>query len=400
MLSTLARLVEVSLTLNSTLELDELLNLIIAAAMEELKCEAASLLLYDEQRGQLNFISASGSDPGKLAEIPVPLHGSLAGTIFRDERPLVINDVRNDPRHYRQVSEQVGFQTRSLVGVPMRTRDKVTGVLEALNKTQGVFGSQDVHILSILASQAAVAIRNAQMVNALRQANEDLLRLEKMKRQFMAVVSHELRTPLGIILGYASLLKDQDPEGECSSMVLTSALQLRELVERMANLNLLQLGVMEVKLTPTPLQEVIRSVCADLVGSVSAKSLHLSLEAPEEDLMVEADPEKLHVVFENILSNAVRFTPGGGEISIRIQGTLQEAVVSITDTGIGLASGEPERIFSSFYQVEEPLTRRAGGIGLGLAIARELVELHKGQIWAESGGLGKGTTIRVRVPML
>lgn len=400
MLATLARLVEISLTLNSTLELNELLDLIIAAAMEELKCEAASILLYDEQRHRLNFVSSGGSDPGRLAEIPVPLDGSLAGTIFKEDRPLVINDVSSDPRHYSRVSEKVGFKTRSLLGVPMRTRDRVTGVLEALNKRQGKFTSQDAHILSILASQAAVAIRNAKLVSALRQANEDLSRLEKMKRQFMAVASHELRTPLSAVLGYTSLLSDQNPDDEYAEMALNAALQMRDLISRMTNLNLLQLGVMDVELKPTPIQDVIRSGCVDLSGALGAKKQSLRLDLPEEALLVPADADKLTVVFENLLSNAIRFTPQGGSIEVSARGLAREVEVSVCDTGIGIAPNELERIFTSFYQVEDPLTRRHGGLGLGLAIARELIVLHQGKIWAESPGLGKGTTMWVMLPRI
>lgn len=400
MIATLARLVEISLTLNSTLELDELLNLIIAAAMDELKCEAASILLYDEKHNCLNFISAGGSASGRLSQIPVPLQGSLAGTIFLEEQPLLINDVAEDPRHYRQVNEQVGFHTRSLLGVPMRTQDRVTGVLEALNKRQGKFSSQDAHILSILASQAAVAIRNAQMLSALRSAHEDLSRLEKMKRQFMAVASHELRTPLSAVLGYASLMKDQDPSDEYTEMVLSAALQMRDLIERMTNLNLLQLGVMEMDLKPTSLSEVIQAASADLSGAVSAKKQRLELDLPQENVLVQADAEKLHVVLENLLSNAIRFTPQGGEIRLQLLPLEHEAVISLTDNGIGIAQAELERIFAGFYQIEDPLTRKNGGLGLGLSIARELVVQHQGQIWAESGGLGKGTTFKVRLPRL
>jgi len=400
MVATLARLVEISLTLNSTLELDELLNLIIAAAMEELKCEAASILLYDEKHNCLNFISAGGADPGRLSQIPVPLQGSLAGTIFLEEQTLLINDVAEDPRHYRQVNEQVGFRTRSLLGVPMRTQDRVTGVLEALNKRQGKFTSQDAHILSILASQAAVAIRNAQMLSALRSAHEDLSRLEKMKRQFMAVASHELRTPLSAVLGYASLMKDQDPNDEYAEMVLTAALQMRDLVERMTNLNLLQLGVMDMEIKPTVLQEVIRAACADMSRAVAAKKQTLELELPQEGVRVLADADKLYIVFENLLSNAIRFTPQGGAIRLLLQPSEHEVLVSLTDNGIGIAQSELERIFTGFYQIEDPLTRKNGGLGLGLSIARELVVQHQGQLWAESAGPGKGTTFKLRLPRL
>jgi GAF domain-containing protein len=225
----LAQLVRISVTLNSTLDPAELLRYIIEKAAELLGCEAASILLYDERRAQLYFTTATGSDTNKLAEIPVPLEGSIAGSVFRENRPMVINNVANDPRHFTGVGQKVQFQSRSLLAVPMRIRSQVTGVLEALNKRAGDFNDNDMRLLSVIASQAAVAINNAHLVQALQQANEELSRADKLKSDFMAIASHELRTPLGVILGYATFLKE-DAKGELSehaNMVLTSALRLR-----------------------------------------------------------------------------------------------------------------------------------------------------------------------------
>jgi len=159
----LKRLVELSVTLNSTLDLDALLQLITTTATELLDCEAASILLYDEKQSRLYFAAATGSDPRKLAEIPVPIDASLAGTIFRTNRAIILNNVEQDPRHYSVASEHVRFQVRSLVGVPMLIKDRVIGVLEGVNKRGGVFAEQDEAILSVTASHAATAINNARL---------------------------------------------------------------------------------------------------------------------------------------------------------------------------------------------------------------------------------------------
>lgn len=170
----LTRLVELSVTLNSTLDLDALLQLVTATASELLECEAASILLYDEKQARLYFAAATGSDPKKLAEIPVPLDMSLAGTIFRENRPVVRNDAGQDARHYSLVSEHVNFHVRSLVGVPMLIKERVIGVLEAVNKREGLFGEQDEAILSVTASHAAIAIGNAQLFREVERSNADL----------------------------------------------------------------------------------------------------------------------------------------------------------------------------------------------------------------------------------
>ena len=398
----LAQLVRISVTLNSTLDPAELLRYIIEKAAELLGCDAASILLYDERRAQLYFTTATGSDTNKLAEIPVPLEGSIAGSVFRENRPMVINNVENDPRHYAGVGQKVQFQSRSLLAVPMRIRSQVTGVLEAVNKRAGDFTDNDVQLLSVIASQAAVAINNAQLVQALQKANEELSRADKIKSDFMAIASHELRTPLGVILGYATFLKE-DAKGELSehaNMVLTSALRLRALVEDMTNMNLLQMGDAKLAMYPISIQEPLLAACEEIATTAEIKNQKLEPELPREPLMVQGDLVKLELLFANLLNNAIRFTPDGGQIRIRARLCEKEVWVEIQDSGIGIPPEELENIFKEFYQVEDHLRRRHGGMGLGLAIARGIVRLHNGRIWAESQGENKGTTINVVLPHL
>ena len=166
----LLRLVELSITLNSTLDHNELLQLITATATELLECEAASIMLFDEENARLYFAAATGSDPAKLAEIPVPIESSLAGTIFRTRQPLILNQVEDDPRHYPLVAEHIKFKTKSLLGVPMPVKDRTMGVLEAINKRGGDFDQSDVTILSVTAAHAAIAIHNARLLRAARRA--------------------------------------------------------------------------------------------------------------------------------------------------------------------------------------------------------------------------------------
>ncbi len=396
----LARLVEISVTLNSTLDPTQLLNFIIQTAAEVLDCETTSILLFDEKRGELIFAASSGSDPEKLAQIPVPLDASIAGTIFCENRPMVISDVAKDPRHFSQVGEQLQFRPQSLVGVPMRIQDRVTGVLEALNKREGNFNDADAKILSIIASQAAVAIQNARLVQALKTANDELSRADKMKNDFMAIASHELRTPLGVILGYASFLQE-DAQGELSehaTVVLNSALKMRTLIEDMTNMTMLQMGSSKLALTPMPIQPIIQSVCGEVAATAEAKNQQLSMHLPVKELYVNADREKLERVLMNLLNNAIRFTPDGGQITVSARGLRGETWLEVKDTGIGIPSGELENIFRDFYQVEDHMTRHHGGLGLGLAIARGITQLHGGRIWAESEGKDKGSTFKIVLP--
>lgn len=396
----LEKLVEMSVTLNSTLNLDELLQRIINVACDVLDCQAASILLYDEKRNRLVFAASSGSDPKKLAQIPVPLEGSIAGSIFKDEKSIIINDVSQDTRHYNNVAQQLDFSPTSLLGVPMKIRDKGVGVLEAMNKNSGQFSAEDERLLTVLASQAAVAIHNARLIQALQRAYDSLRETDELKNNFLALASHELRTPLGIIIGYASFLQ-QEEESEVSEhaeRVLAAASQMRSLIESMTSLHLLQAKGLTFKPRVVPVQQVLTAAYEEMKQISQEKRQTLELDFPSQSLLVTADPEKLTPAFINILNNAIRFTPSGGKITIGARQYKGNVLATVQDTGIGVASEHLPKIFQEFYQVEPHTTRQFGGLGIGLTIARGLIETQGGRIWAESEGLGKGTTLSVLLP--
>src|ERR1043166_921354 len=163
-LRVLARIVDMCVAPNSTLEPDQVLRGILSTTADLLECETASVLLYNSQRGDLGFMAASGSDADQLAEIPVPLEGSLAGHIFRTGDVLIANDGANDPPHFKKVGEKTSFAPKTLLGVPLRRGGQTTGVIEALNKRQGGFTEADAKVLTIVGSQAAVAMHNVQLV--------------------------------------------------------------------------------------------------------------------------------------------------------------------------------------------------------------------------------------------
>ena len=396
----LRRLVELSATLNSTLNLNDLLKLIIQTAADVLDCEAASILLYDEKTRTLFFAAATGENAKKLAEIPVPLNDSLAGTIFRTHQPLILNRIENDPRHNLEASEHVGFQPRSLLGVPLRIRDKTIGVLESLNKKIGPFTEADKAILSVVASHAAVAIHNAQLVQALQQAYEDVSKADRLKSNFLALASHELRTPLGIIIGYATFLQEES-EGKISDhaeQVLNAALQMRTLLEDMNNLTMLESETSSFISKKASLQKILKKAAEEVHELAQVKKQKFVFDFPEEPLEIMVDIKKLTAALVNLLQNALRFSPGKEEIIIGVKREKDQALCWVKDKGIGISKDELENIFEKFYQVESPNTRRHGGMGIGLTIAQGLVEAQGGKLWAESEGKGQGATFKISLP--
>jgi signal transduction histidine kinase len=357
-------------------------------------------LLYDQRVDELRFVATTSVNIDQLEQIPVPLDNSLAGTIYTENRHLVINNTKDDPRHYNEVGEEVGLQVDSLLGVPMRIMDRVTGVIEALNKKEGEFTDFDVSLLLVIASQAAISIHNANLIQALQKANVELSQADKLKRDLMAVASHELRTPLGNILGYATLLHEDAIEENkpLAESILKASSKLRAVLDDIANMNLLYTGEADLDLTSTTLQQVITFAREEVNQTVAKEDHRVKYLLPEDPIPLEIDLPKMSVVFVNLLLNAIRFTPMQGEITLSVEDHEDEVVISIVDTGKGIAEENLEKIFEVFFQEEDHMTRRYGGLGLGLSIARGLVRLHGGKIWAESEGYNKGSVFWVVLP--
>jgi signal transduction histidine kinase len=405
----LTRLVEVNTVLNAALlsttpRIEALLGYIMDAAAEITGSEAASVLLWKHTTQELFFAATTTTTPQSQALIgkPVPLD-SIAGTILKERRMVQVDDAMTDPRHYNKVDQEIQFVTRSLLGVPMISKTKVIGVLEVVNKRQLPWTEDDRANLSILAEEAAVVIEVAQMMLAMQKANQELSELDKLKSDFIAIASHELRTPLGIILGYASFLQTEakDPEySQHASKVMASALQLRRIIEDMVNLRYLKQNQAELYLEEMSLIGFLQDLRNEMLTLTEANEHKFEVIIPEEDVNVRIDRGRMTMAVTNILNNAARFTPPGGRIVVesQVRGG-REVWISVTDNGRGIEAGNLERIFEEFYQIEDHMTRQHGGLGIGLSITRALVQAHGGRVWAESAGLGQGTTFIVSLPL-
>ena len=383
--SKLARMVEISRVLNSKSTIDDLLTYIIREAAELTGSEAASILLLDKRTRQLRFKAASQMRP-EMVDMPVPLENSIAGTILTSNRPLIIDDVQKDPRWNPGVSKAIEFQTRSILGVPMHDMDRPVGVLEALNKHEGSFTYEDVETLAILADLAGVAVERARLVEELRAAYTELNELDQMKSSFIALASHELRTPLSVILGYVSFLRDDaSPEtAEQLDFVMTAAVRLRSLIQDMLNFQYTKAGENKLKLKQMDCVSMLRDIVDSRDETAVAKNQSIMLHFPTAVIPIFADSGMIEVVMNNLISNAIKFTPEGGHIEVALERRGNEAWITVSDDGIGIPSDKLDRIFTRFYQVEDHMRRHYEGMGLGLAIAKELVELHHGRIWVEN----------------
>jgi signal transduction histidine kinase len=397
----LERIVKVSQIINSTLSLEPLLRIIIQSATELTHTEACSIMLLDKRTGELRFTHSVGEGSEGLRDMTVPLDNSIAGWIVRKRKPLLIRDAKTDPRWNSQVDKTIDFDTRSILGVPLKVKDEVIGVMELLNKIdeQG-FVQDDIQIANTLAAQAAIAIENARLLDELQQAYDELAELDQLKSNFVSIASHELRTPLSVILGYASFLREEvsGEAGEQIDIVLQSAMRLRSIIDDMVNLRHVDTGQAQLERDIFSMTELISDVAGEFDQLAKAKQQILRVDLPEDQLKIDADWQKIYLVLANLLSNAIKFTPPEGRVQISAQRKGEELWISVMDTGIGIPERDYERIFDSFYQVEPSLTRRYEGMGLGLSVAKSMVELHSGRMWVESV-VGKGSRFTVVLPV-
>ncbi len=397
----LERIVKVSQILNTTLSLEPLLRIIIQSATELTHTEACSIMLLDKRTGELRFTHSIGEGSEGLRNMTVPLDNSIAGWIVRKRKPLLIRDAKTDPRWHSQIDKTIDFDTRSILGVPLKVKDEVIGVMELLNKIDDRgFVQDDIQIASTLAAQAAIAIENARLLDELQQAYDDLAELDQLKSNFVSIASHELRTPLAVILGYASFLREEvsGEAGEQIDIVLQSAIRLRSIIDDMVNLRHVDTGQAQLERDIFSMTELISDVAGEFGQLALAKQQVLRVDLPEDQLRIDADWQKIYLVLANLLSNAIKFTPPRGRVQVSAWGKGEEIWISVMDTGIGIPERDYNRIFDRFYQVEPSLTRRYEGMGLGLSVAKSMVELHNGRIWVESV-VGKGSRFVVVLPI-
>ena len=235
----------------------------------------------------------------------------------------------------------------------------------------------------------------AQHVNAMASA---LDATEKTRRQLLADVTHELKTPLMSIRGYMEGLQDDviEASNETYQLVYDEADRLHKLVQSLQSLSQIESPDAKLKLQSISIHEPIRAAITRLQPQFDAKNVALEYTAPESHIILPLDSDRILQVMLNVLGNALHYTPTGGEVWVRVQETKQHVDVQVQDTGVGIAPEHLDAIFQRFYRVDASRVRSTGGTGIGLTIAKHLMQAHGGRIWAESQGLGKGTTITLR----
>lgn len=380
-LETYRRLLTISQTLTSTLDLLTLLEVIVNAARDLTDTEATSILLLDQKTGQLYFEAVTGSKSEEIRRVVVP-PTSLAGWVARVGEVQIINDVQKDDRFYAQSDERTGFQTRSLIAVPMKVKERVIGVLEAINPVDGrTFDDEDVDVLTTLSAQAAIAIENARLFQ-----QSDLI----------SEMVHELRTPLTSIVAYSELLLRQAVEPEMAQefieTIYQEALNLSNMTNAFLELSRLQSGRVRFQMAPVAIGELIEEVAALLRPQLDRLNLTFNVQLPDPPIRVIGDRERLRQVIVNLASNAIKYNRPNGSVLIKVTppDAGQYVTLSVSDTGRGIPAKDLPHIFEKFYRVADS-EGYAQGTGLGLNIVRQIVEAHGSHVEVDSE-VDRGTT--------
>lgn len=398
-LRAIAQLLPSSEQLSTTLELSELTGILLRVTLAQSGCRAGFLVLAD---GQYPSLPEATLAPAGMA---------LAQTAFTDQqaRPA-----------FGEIYANLGDTTLNYAfAVPLRSQGEVNGVLVLCDDGEQALRPGVQESIMLLANHAGAALRNAYLYSQIEVAYQRLQELDRLKSEFIAIASHELRTPLSIVLGYSMMVHDQTQgdQHEYMQRVMESAQRIKEVVDDMVSLRHLETGEAPPALESIVVQDLVRQALESMQPLVMSNRHELVALLPDPPLVLQSDREKLLLIFNHLLSNAIKFTPADGKIVVAASVQTGAAIVNgyeylipqapdpasswvvltFQDNGIGIPEREQRRIFDRFYQVADSLRRDRGGIGLGLALVRELVTALGGLVWVYSRE-GAGSVFAVALP--
>ncbi|MCC6188142.1 MAG: GAF domain-containing sensor histidine kinase [Anaerolineales bacterium] len=385
LLQRMERLMEIGHTLASTLDQAKLMRRIVDAARELTDTEASSLLLLDAATGELRFEATTNVLASDLDGTSVPVDDSISGWVVQHNEPLLVPDTQSDARWNPQFDELTAFATRSMLAVPLAARQRTLGVLEVLNKRGGAFSAGDLRDLTWLAAQGATAIVNARLFH---------------QSHLVAEMVHELRTPLAALMATSHLLLRPELDGQQRHDII---LTLQRETERLAQLTTdfldmarLESGRVRFTFATFDLAALLQECRAIIQPKAAERAIEVTVETATYLPPLQTDRDKLKQVVLNLLTNAVKYNRDQGRVVARAEADPSVFRVFVEDTGPGLAPEALERVYDPFYR--DPASERtAEGTGLGLPIAKRIVEALGGEIGVQSRP-GQGSTFYFTLP--
>lgn len=399
------KLGEVGAVVASTLDREAIVQKVtdIATQLTHAQFGAFFYNVTDADSGEAFMLyTLSGAPREAFANFPHPRATAVFAPTFHGEGIIRLDDVTADPR-YGKSAPHFGMPAghlpvRSYLAVPVKgIKGDVLGGLFFGHSDVGVFTEQYERLAEGVASWASVALENARLYTEAQSAN-------RMKDEFLAVLSHELRTPLNAIVGYSRLLRGgvlaPDKVERGLETLERNATWLTQIVEDVLDVSRIVSGKIRLDVQPVELTLIIDNAVATVQPAADAKGVRVQAMVDPRIGPVSGDPGRLQQVVWNLVSNAVKFTPRGGRVQVRLERVNSHVEVVVSDTGVGIRADFLPYVFERFRQADAGTTRKTGGLGLGLAIVRHIVEMHGGTVEAASGGEGEGATFRVRLPLM
>jgi K+-sensing histidine kinase KdpD len=405
----------------SSLDSDEILTRIMEEVTNWLSAEAAAVLLLDPVQQELEFAAVAGPASASLKGIRLKVGQGVAGWVAQHDQPLLVPDVTRDERFHKDLDERTATITRSILCVPLRVRERLIGVVEVINKRDGRFSNADQRFLEALATFAAVAIENARLYEearrqtqqatfyaqdlsaAYQQERKQREALDRLRYSFLNVVGHELKTPLTVVLQGWEVFKDPkrgplSPERTEMLAILERQLNyLYRVIDGLITFAAFSARQGTMKFCDVPFEAVLDD--ALMLSQFKAARKNIALEDRRQEGLptLSLDKERMSEAVVHLIDNAIKFSPEGSPVLVETRTKAEELIVRVVDSGRGIPADQLDSIWDSFVQMSTTLERGVEGLGLGLAIARYIVETHNGAISAESE-LGKGSTFIIRLP--
>ncbi|HQR46598.1 MAG TPA: GAF domain-containing protein [Thermoanaerobaculia bacterium] len=395
--------------LNFRLHTPDVLSSVVEESSQAFPGAAGGVVYVANAEGTALTVAAA-SGVGRVTQRawesgPIPVDRlRCAGTAFAENRAVVLDvagldelvDGQAPDRRARARSAVPDPEIRQLMAVPVRVADHRLGVLEILSGRPGVFAARDAETLGLLAEQAAIALRNARLVEELQRSN-------RLKDDFLANLSHEVRTPLTGIVGWAEVLLDGGPKDPASrralEAILGQATTLSRMLTDLIDLSRIDNFGLELRHTTVRLAEPIAAALDAVTPSAEKKGVPIVCDVADGLPALDGDPARLQQVVWNLLTNAVKFSPSGREVRLSAREAGDGGIeLAVSDQGAGIDPAFLPHVFDRFRQEETSSSRRYGGLGVGLSIARAIVEAHGGRIEVESEGRDRGACFRVLFP--
>ena len=394
---------DVSQAVNSTLDLNTVLNTIVTKATQLSGTEAGAIYVVNESTREFDLSATYGISPALIKTLNEEHSGISAavGELASLRIPSQLSDLKDEPpSRINDIVLRAGYRARLLI--PLLRSNEVVGALVVRRLAPGAFSKETVELLQTFAAQSVLAIQNARLFTRNEEKSQQLLLASQHKSQFLANMSHELRTPLNAILGYTELMLDDiygamsDRARATLSRVQANGKHLLGLINEVLDLSKIEAGQLELSLGDYAIKDIVYNVFGAVEPLASNKHLVLKVELAPNLPPARGDERRLTQVLFNLVGNAIKFTDNG-EVTIKASAGDKCYTIAVCDTGPGIAAADQAKIFEEFQQADSSTTKQKGGTGLGLTIAKRIIEMHGGRLWVESE-IGKGSIFSFTIP--